>query len=346
MKSILFFNNKGGVGKTTLACNVVSYLAAEFGKRVLLVDADPQCNATQALLSDEIQESIYSNDDGPAHDTLYKVLHPFHVGEPGIDLDIRPVNARDTRFEVDLLPGHPKMSVIEDRLSDAWRGVKAREIGGFRQTNWCHHVNNHFADNYDIAVYDVGPSLGALNRSVILACDYMVTPFGCDIFSLLGIKNIAEWIKNWNEQYQIAVNGMARQEMRLFDRYSLLASTDDRFRFIGYSVQQYTKRKFKDGARPVKSYDRIMQQIPDTVAEAMDFLTPARLSGEDTRLGDVPYIFSLIPMAQAARAPVFRLQHADGLVGSQNKGVEEFEAVLRSVCEKIIANTDGGGHAD
>jgi len=59
MKSLVFFNNKGGVGKTTLTCNVVSYLNMNMGKRVLQIDADPQCNATQAILSEEECSNIY-----------------------------------------------------------------------------------------------------------------------------------------------------------------------------------------------------------------------------------------------------------------------------------------------
>jgi cellulose biosynthesis protein BcsQ len=53
MRSIAFFNNKGGVGKTTLLCNVAAFLAREKDKKVLIVDADPQCNATQLMLDDD-----------------------------------------------------------------------------------------------------------------------------------------------------------------------------------------------------------------------------------------------------------------------------------------------------
>jgi Mrp family chromosome partitioning ATPase len=52
-KSIAFFNNKGGVGKTTLLCNVAAYAAEEHGLKVLVIDADPQCNATQYMFDDK-----------------------------------------------------------------------------------------------------------------------------------------------------------------------------------------------------------------------------------------------------------------------------------------------------
>jgi cellulose biosynthesis protein BcsQ len=59
VKTLVFFNNKGGVGKTTLACNVVSYLNLRKNKRALLIDADPQCNATQAMLGDDVLQDVY-----------------------------------------------------------------------------------------------------------------------------------------------------------------------------------------------------------------------------------------------------------------------------------------------
>lgn len=250
MKSIAFFNNKGGVGKTTLACNLVSYMNMHKGKRVLLVDADPQCNATQAILSDDECERIYLVEPS-ASKTLYSYLSPLEMGEPQIQLPAEPLLGTKNRFGTDLVPGHPNMSIIEDKLSDAWSSVRGRDIGGYRITNWCHHFLENVSDRYDLVVFDVGPSLGALNRSAILACDFIVTPFGCDIFSLLGIRNISEWIKKWDAQYMSSVTDGLKDNPLAFNQYKIIRDTSKKHRFLGYSVQQYVRRQFKSGPRPV-----------------------------------------------------------------------------------------------
>ena len=90
MKSICFFNNKGGVGKTTLLCNVASYLATEISLRVLIVDADPQCNATQLIVG---EEKVQRLDRLPQRskqsrqirqETLFDVLRPVTIGDSSI----------------------------------------------------------------------------------------------------------------------------------------------------------------------------------------------------------------------------------------------------------------------
>ncbi|ENE1253171.1 AAA family ATPase [Stenotrophomonas maltophilia] len=336
MKSIVFFNNKGGVGKTTLACNVVAYLNSELGKRVLLVDADPQCNATQAVLDDATCQEIYA--DGSPIKSLYAYLRPIEHGESQIDRQIVPILAKDNRFQTDIIPGHPRLSIIEDQLSDAWTGLQARQIGGYRVTNWCKQLLGEVADKYDYVVFDVGPSLGALNRSVILACDYIVTPFGCDIFSLLGIRNISTWIASWKQQYDRSIEDGMTDHPGVLEGYPIVVDTTKHFRFIGYSVQQYVTRTFKSGRRPVKSYDQIMREIPGTVDDAMTFLRAHKLESKDLELGHIPNLFSLVPMAQSAKSPIHKLNSADGVIGSQYAQVESYTRTLSAVCLKLLNN--------
>ena len=94
----------------------------------------------------------------------------------------------ENRFAVDLLPGHPQLSAVEDVLSRAWTDLTAAKIGGFRITFWLKSLLRKLEPRYDYIFIDVGPSLGSINRSVLISADHFVTPLGSDIFSLLGIS--------------------------------------------------------------------------------------------------------------------------------------------------------------
>jgi cellulose biosynthesis protein BcsQ len=107
--SLCFFNNKGGVGKTTLACNVASYLAETEMLSVLLVDADPQCNATQLVLSDEMTEQLYASSTGLPHiDSLRQVLLPLLRGDASLGTTHKIAGPETNRFAISVLPGHPQ----------------------------------------------------------------------------------------------------------------------------------------------------------------------------------------------------------------------------------------------
>lgn len=336
MKSIVFFNNKGGVGKTTLACNVVSYLNRHMNVRALLVDADPQCNATQALLSEDICTDLYLGSEG-GEKTLFDYLNPIEAGESTISTPVVPLLGTHNKFSTDLIPGHPKISFVEDRLSAAWSDL-GQGSASFRITNWCSQLFAEVDSRYDLVVFDVGPSLGALNRTVILSCDYLVTPFGCDIFSLLGIQNISSWITAWGKYYGRAIQHYRDDRPEILREYPAVVDLDSKFQFAGYSVQQYVTRSFKSGRRPVKAYETIKNQIPTVIQEHLTRLRPTRESNGDVELGDIPFMYSLVPLAQAARSPIHALNLTGRLVGSQYQQVEEYKALMERLCNKLLKN--------
>ena len=337
LKAIAFFNNKGGVGKTTLTCNVVSYLNQHKSKRVLLIDADPQCNATQAILTDEECDQLYMS-SASDRKTLFDYMSPIEAGEPTIAGPIQPLLGTGNKFSTDLIPGHPKMSLVEDKLSAAWGELMAGTPSGLRITNWCGQLFREIEDRYDLIVFDVGPSLGALNRTVILSCDYIVTPFGSDIFSILGIQNISSWIQGWNRQYGRALQHLEEDRPDVLTQYPVVLSTEDKFRLAGYSIQQYVSKRFQSGPRPVRAYDNIMQRVPQTVDAFLGDFKPGLISADDLALGHIPFLYSLVPLAQANRSPIHRLAEVGRPVGSQYKQVQAYNELMDKLCDKLLKN--------
>mgnify|MGYP001008871671 FL=1 len=177
--AIAFFNNKGGVGKTTLACNFASFFA-EKGKKVTVVDCDPQANATQLLLEDKQWENLYIDENSEdldsviepksEHRTILAPLKKIRDGDSGINSEFELTHS--TRFDVDVLPGHPSLAAVEDILSSSWSELAGGQPGPMRRTLWVRSLREHI--NSDILIFDMGPSLGPLNRSVLVGCDYFV----------------------------------------------------------------------------------------------------------------------------------------------------------------------------
>lgn len=186
MKTIAFFNNKGGVGKTTLSANLSAFFVDRLDKKVLVLDCDPQANITQLAVSDEKWETYYGLN--PSRQTIKDIFSPIVDGDSTVETNISLTHGSEHKFGFDLIPGHPELSIFEDKLSESWLSMLGGDIGGLRRTNWLKNVIERYQNQYDYLIIDVGPSLGALNRSILLNCDYFITPMGSDIFSLMSLS--------------------------------------------------------------------------------------------------------------------------------------------------------------
>jgi len=308
--SLAFFNNKGGVGKTTLACNMASFLSIEAELSVLVIDLDPQCNASQLLLSEVQWEKVYSNRRDSPRRTVLKSLRPIRAGDSDVDVEVEVLTSK--RFKVDLVPGHPSLSTVEDRLSVSWVDFQAGDLGGARRSHWVATLAT--AMDYDLVIFDVGPSLGALNRCVLLASDRFVTPMAADLFSLYALDNISEWIASWTRDYDRGYRSLV--DRKEFDplEYGILEKPRTSTAFAGYTVQQYVTKNTGGKMRSVGAYDRYRKQIPERVRTLSSIQAPGVT---DLDLGLVPNMFSMVPLAQAAHAPISNLLPADGVRGAQ-----------------------------
>ncbi len=341
MKSLTFFNNKGGVGKTTLCCNISSFFATSQRMNILLVDCDPQCNSTRLVLGDDRCEDLYyGGNQGFKSDTLLTVLKPIIDGDSTINSQITPVDSKQNRFDIDLLPGHPELAMLEDALSDAWGKVSAGNIEGLRRTHWATSLLSSLS-KYDLVVFDVGPSLGALNRSVLIGTQTFVTPMGPDIFSIVGVRNIGQWLEAWIRVYGIGVQNAVAQRLKSLDEFKIPRKVEIEHGFLGYTVQQYITKSKGGERRATRAYDDILQLIPGEIgANLLKFKAP-RVDDKHVALGDVPHLYSIVPLAQSSNAPILGLTSADGLVGAQSSQAEKYGTIIAAVANRILENMAG-----
>lgn len=346
MRTLSFFNNKGGVGKTTLSTNVAHYFARQ-GKRVLYVDCDPQCNATQLMLREEQHEAIYlsSADNQQAEsqslaNTVYALFIPLREGETSIGQDIRPV--RSERFRVDVLPGHPALSNIEDVMSDAWHSSLARKTGDFRRIHWAGQlaVAMEDADRYDVIFYDVGPSLGPFNRTVLLGCDAFVTPTSTDLFSFHAFGNLAKWFSDWVTEYSEISEGNLAQwrsfssDISAKTRHLRLQGHDGRgLRYLGYTTLEYVKKKSNGQEQLVGAFERFRGKFEHEAHRIGDSLGFSQAS---YLLGHVPHMHSMPATAQDVHAPIADLQSKDGVRGTQLNQRAGYAAKIDEVAALVL----------
>ena len=341
MQSIAMFNNKGGVGKTTLTCNLASFLSAELKMKVLVVDCDPQCNSTQLILGVEPAADLYMT---PQTDftTVSDILSPIDLGESSIRTDISVVPADQNRFNVDLIAGNPDFAITEDRLADAWKDLTARDVQGFRRTAWnaaLRDVVERF--EYDFVFYDLGPSLGSINRSVLVGCDNFLTPLSSDIFSIIGIRNISKWLTKWLDDYNHAWDALPEaQRDSWLQSYPHIGPPRISSGYVGYIVQQYITKSYSGTRRATKAYENIMEEVPAQINESLSDFTPGPLKQDPSvlNLGDIPHLYSLVPLAQKNAVPIGLLTAKDGLVGSQYRQQESFREMISKVANALVRN--------
>ena len=326
MKSVTVFNNKGGVGKTTLLCNVASYMSLHMNKNVLVIDADPQCNATQYMFPDRKLSYLYEE---TSSFTIHNVIRPLAQGK-GYSKDIKLHHS--SSFGVDVLAGDPRLALTEDLLARDWGAATSGDIRGIRTSMLFVELLQRYTD-YDIVFFDVGPSLGSINRAVLLGSQYFISPMSTDIFSVKAIENIATWFADWTKKW---ITGLENSDAADSD---FPAPTSDHVAFAGYVTQQYFAKKDSSGARrPVSAYDKIISQFEGVIEKKFEGSIKIAQSDGGYNIGTVPNLFSLIPMSQSSRKPIFGLTSGDGVRGAHFAKVKDARKIFRNIARKLDSN--------
>jgi len=332
MKSLCVFNNKGGVGKTTLLCNLAAYYATKMKKKVLIVDADPQCNATAYMFKESIIDKLYSrSSDGG---TINQLITSLKKSQGYSTIPIM----RSEGFGVDVVPGDPRFSLAEDFLAKDWFDATSGQERGLK-TTFLFRALLVWAEKekYDYVFFDVGPSLGAINRTVLLSCDYFILPMSSDIFSLRGLQNMEVAIKNWNKGLDRGLASFKDDNASDFIFDDGHKPNREDIKFLGYVTQQYTAKTVAGKKQPVDAYEKIIKKIGPAIKKhlVVSFNQGKNLS---YKLGEIPYFHSLVPMAQTSTKPIFSLKSADGVVGAHFDKVKQFEAVIAEIEKNLTAN--------
>lgn len=325
MKTIAFFNNKGGVGKTTLIYHL-AWMFADLGKRVVAADFDPQANLTAITLSQDMLEEIA--EDRLA--SIYDVIAPVISGDAPVAPTVFDVSER-----FGLLAGDLELSFVEDALSATWAdGLNESKLVKSRGLRASASLATAVRDagasfGADIALIDVGPNLGAINRAALLGADFVIVPVAPDIFSLKGLTNVGNGLRFWREGWAKRVDGAPNEPTGGWPIGKMEP--------LGYVVSRFSIYK-GDQAR---HFSRWINRVPlifhrDVLGES--FPAPATVQEDDASLAWLKDYHSLMAMAHESRKPIFHLKPSDGAIGGHQQAVltayKDFKELAYVIAER------------
>lgn len=339
-KVIAMFNNKGGVSKTTTSFNL-GWILAEGGHKVVLVDADPQCNLTGMVLDlsgETALEDFYAENPGR---NIREALEPAFQARPR---RVEPVDC----VQVDgvaglyLLPGHIGLAEdetslgIAQQLSETIQALK-NIPGSFR------YLFDETAKEYDaqFVIVDLSPGLGAVNQNLVTTADYVIIPASPDVFSVMAMESLARVLPRWKKW---ATSAAELDALRTAD-YPFPEPT---LKLLGLIVQRY---RLRSGAA-TKGFQEFFESIDAVVANTLipalggagmlledDIYQNAGIE-ENYRLANISDFNSLIANAQALRKPVFALTRDDlgqgGAVWENNQTtIESFRQTFTELARRV-----------
>lgn len=338
--TIAFFNNKGGVSKTTTCFNL-GWMLAKRGHTVVMVDADPQCNLTGMVLDLTEEDALEKFYREHPKQNIKEALEPAFASRPK---PLEPVDcvAVEGQENLYLIPGHVGLAEdevslgIAQQLSESIQALKNLP-GSFR------HLFDITAIKYnaDYVLLDLSPGLGSINQNLVVTADYFAVPASPDVFSVMAMESLARVLPRWAN--------WARNASQL----DALANADYPFnpptlKFLGTIVQRYRLK----GGVPTEAFrgyfDELDRAVDDILVPALDkaglLLDASRyleagLEGS-TRLASIPDFNTLIANSQQARKPVFTLTQDDvnrrGFVwDTQKKNIDAFAAIFEELAKRV-----------
>ncbi|MCT3801744.1 AAA family ATPase [Elizabethkingia anophelis] len=335
MKVISLFNNKGGVGKSTLAFHL-SNILAEKGHRTLMIDLDPQCNLTICGINEDILHEIWMAEDPFIDDyessknskssdeffkflstpkTIHFLLKPTEDGQGELPV-LPPVH--NIKLNLDLIPGRLTIHQYENKISERWSGAYLGDPLSIRTITKIRELAEEYAsiNNYDFIIIDTSPSLGALNKVIISTVDGFLIPAIPDMFSSYGIRNIGSALSQWHKEFNTIYSLISEDKRTKFP--------ENFVRFLGYTI--YNAKKYA-GTTPwdlALAHYNYAQNIPSIIekhinSDIREHLTPEQVSSPIGGTAVMHTHNTLPNMAQKYKLPIWDIPSYQSLE-PQDKG--------------------------
>ncbi len=342
-KKIALFNHKGGVSKTTTTFNL-GWMLASKGERVILVDADPQCNLTGMVLGyrgpTEFEQFYQEEKKGNLRDGVF----PAFESRPKLieAVECVPVDGQEDLF---LLPGHIRLSEYEVTL-----GI-AQELSGSIQTlqnlpGAISYLLEKTAEKFhaDYMLIDMNPSLSSINQNLLMTSNFFIVPTNPGYFSVMAINSLTTVLPKWYAWAEKA------HTMRIL-REAAYPFPKVTPKFLGTVVNNYRPR---GGA--AAGFQKWIDEINETVSSALvpvlsdiGMVLPNQVYKdegiEDTFcLATIPDFNTLIAKSQDNQTPVFALTpeqigHTGPVLKNTIKSRDNFKQIFSKLADKIIGLT-------
>lgn len=352
MKQIAIFNHKGGVAKTTMTFHL-AWMLALLGKRVMVVDCDPQCNLTGVFLGDiDTEDYPFESDLPQKPKNIRDAVRPAFESRPYM-IESTELFESPLQKGLFLLPGHVGLSEYESQLAVAHE--LSNTLSALQNIPGAlHHAIKKTADlyNIDYALVDMSPSLGAINQNLFMTSDAFILPMAPDLFSSMALRSLSRTLPKWAEWGRKA------------SANTLLKQADYPFRpvtpaYLGSTVNNFRKRARGDEqAKPTQAFQKWFDRLAETKAtdllvalDSSNMLLPDSVyaaAGAPTNafLMEIGSLDGLIATAQELAKPVFAINLATdtnfrGKVGEAYQiKIDDVYQGFKTGAEKVIALTD------